>query len=155
MNPRSAKAKGNALEQHVCDELAKKGLDLKAYRSHGSGSGTREKADIWTSLTILGRNAGFECKNHKVPHIKDWWSQTQELEKVGREPILVYKLGGESMGDAKAVVYLDTLLDLIAQTKVRGEIIVEDSQDRKKTSYELKQAKDLISRAIGLLNKNV
>lgn len=113
MKPQSAIQKGKDLENYVCEQLQTKGLDLKAYRSKGSGSGTGEKADIWTSLTVLGRNAGIECKNHAVPHIKDWWEQAQKLEKLGREPILVYKLFGESKGDIKAVVYLNTLLDLI------------------------------------------
>lgn len=153
MNPKSAIAKGKALENHVCELLRAKGLDPKAYRSHGSGNGNTEKADIWTSLTILGRNVGFECKNHAVPHIRDWWEQTQKLEKLGREPVLVYKLTGENMGEAKVVIYLETFLDLIEQTKIRGEIIVDDSVDAKKSTWNLKQAKDYISKAINILKK--
>lgn len=113
MTPKSAIEKGKMLEEYVCEQLREKGLDVKAYRSHGSGNGTTEKADIWTSLTLLGQNAGFECKNHKTIHIKEWWNQTKKLESLGREPILVYRIQGQNMGDTLCTVYLDTLLELI------------------------------------------
>lgn len=113
MSPQSRIQKGKDLENYVCERLQEKGLDEKAVRSHGSGNGNREKSDIWTSLTILGRNAGFECKNQKKASIKDWWEQTQKLEVLGREPVLVYKLGGESLEETKVVIYLDTFLDLL------------------------------------------
>ena len=48
-----------------------------------------------------------------MAQIKRWFVQAQELEKIGREPVLVYKLGGESMGETKAVIYLDTFLELV------------------------------------------
>lgn len=113
MNPKSAIQKGKELENYTADQINLKGLDTNARRSSGSGNGNREKSDIDTNMVILGRNAGIECKNHKTPHIKEWWSQTKKLQDLGREPVLVYKLQGESLGEAKAVIYLDTLLDLI------------------------------------------
>lgn len=113
MSPKSRIQKGKELENYVCERIKEKGLDEKAVRSHGSGNGTREKADIWTSLMILGRNAGIECKNQKKASIKDWWEQTQKLEVLGREPVLVYKLGGESLEESKVVIYLDTFLELL------------------------------------------
>lgn len=154
MKAKSAIQKGKDLENYVCEQLVDKSLDQKAYRSHGSGNGITEKADIWTSLTLLGRNAGIECKNHAVPHIKDWWEQTQKLEKLGREPILVYKLKGEGMGEVKAVVYLDTLLELIKlanSSETRGEIIQDNSQSSQKTIWELKRLKDQINKVIKLI----
>jgi hypothetical protein len=114
-------SKGQALENWLSDQIIEIGLDERAKRSKGSGSGTGEKADIKTSLTICGRNAGIECKNHNVPHIKDWWSQTQKLEKLSREPILIYKLESEEMGEAKAVIYASTLLELIKASKCPTE----------------------------------
>jgi Holliday junction resolvase len=117
MTPRSKIQKGKLLEQHVADQLREKGLDDKAYRAHGSGNGNREKADIWTSMMILGQNAGIECKNQSKINIPDWWRQTQKLEKLGREPVLVFKLPYEPLGGTLAVVYLDTLLDLIKNQK--------------------------------------
>jgi len=153
MKPKSAIQKGKDLENYVCEQLQRKELDLKAYRSKGSGSGTGEKADIWTSLTVLGRNAGIECKNHKVPHIKDWWEQTQKLEKLGREPILVYKLFGESKEETKAVVYLDSLLDLIKLANQVGP--QEDREQHKdyKLSWLLKSGIEILKKIIKELEK--
>jgi hypothetical protein len=113
MKARSAIKKGKALEDYVCEQIRDKGIDPKAYRSHGSGNGTTEKSDIWTSMMILGQNAGIECKNHATLKIPEWWRQTKKLESLSREPVLVFKIGYEDWGDTKCVIYLDTLLELI------------------------------------------
>lgn len=114
---KSQVAKGKILEEYVADQIRTKGIDLKAYRSHGSGNGNTEKADIWTSMMILGQNAGIECKNHANLAIPEWWKQTKKLETLGREPVLVFKIYGEPLPETKAVVYLDTLLELIKNQK--------------------------------------
>jgi len=108
-----AKDKGKLLEQHLADQLIAKGLDLRAKRADGSGNTNREKSDIWTSVMILGQNAGFECKNHKNLAIPEWWEQTKKLQKLGREPILVYKLHYDNLDNSLCTIYLDTLLELI------------------------------------------
>ena len=105
--------KGKILEKYVADQIRAKGLDDHAYPSHGSGNSSSEKGDIWTSLMILGQNAGIECKNHATLHIPEWWRQTQKLEKLNREPVLVFKQYGEGLGDTKCVIYLDTLLEIL------------------------------------------
>ncbi len=110
---KNTKTKGKALENYVSDQIIEKGLDDRSIRDGGSGAGNREKRDINTAMIVLDRTAGIEVKNHKVPHIKDWWRQTQKLEQLGYEPMLVYKLGGEGYGDTKVVMYLDTVLELI------------------------------------------
>ena len=109
--------KGKLLEEHVALQLREKGIDPKAYRAHGSGNGTTEKADIWTSAMILGQNMGIECKNQSVVKIPEWWRQVKKLEGLGREPVLVFKQYGEPLGDSKAVIYLDTLLELMKENK--------------------------------------
>src|SRR3990167_2161149 len=108
MNAKSAIAKGKKLEDYVCEQIRDKGIDVKAYRSHGSGNGNTEKSDIWTSMVILGQNAGIECKNQKNLSIQDWWRQTKKLESLGREPVLVFKVDQEQWGDTKCVIYFDT-----------------------------------------------
>lgn len=119
MKASSAIAKGKLLEDYVAQQIRDKGIDPKAYRAHGSGNGNTEKGDIWTSMMILGQNAGIECKNQKTLSIPDWWRQTKKLEKLSREPVLVFKQFGEPLGETKCVIYLDTLLELIKhQTKV-------------------------------------
>lgn len=108
--------KGKLLEDYVADQIREKGLDPKAYRAHGSGNGNREKGDIWTSLMILGQNAGIEVKNQKTFAIPDWWRQTRKLEKLGREPVLVFKEHMAPLGDTVALIYLDTLLELLKES---------------------------------------
>lgn len=110
---KSQVAKGKKLEKHVADVIREKGLDPKAYPAHGSGNTNREKSDIWTSMQVLGLNAGIECKNQKTMAIPQWWRQTQKLQSLGYEPILVFKLPHDSYDNTLATVYLDTLLELI------------------------------------------
>lgn len=137
-----SKAKGKQLESHITEQIISRGLDDRAKRDGASGASNKEKRDVDTLMMVLGRTAGIEAKNHKVPHIKDWWLQTQKLEQLGYEPILVYKLFGESMVDAKAVIYLSTLLDLIknqSETKTQSGIPSSDKWKVKKTIDDLKQ----------------
>lgn len=117
MKPKSAIAKGKLLEQYVADQIRAKGIDPKAYRSHGSGNGNTEKSDIWTSMMVLGQNAGIECKNHATLAIPEWWRQTKKLMSLGREPILAFKIFGEPMEETKVVIYLDTFLELVKNQK--------------------------------------
>lgn len=146
------KAKGKELENHVADKLVEFQIDTKARRDGASGAGNREKGDIITSAQINGRNLGIECKNHKVPHIKDWWEQTIKLEQLGREPILVYKLYGESMGESKAVVYLDTLLELIKKSQGEIKEIKEIDIDQSKLKFALQGLKYSINKVLKELN---
>jgi hypothetical protein len=111
------KEKGKKLENWVMSEIIKRGLDDRAVRDGASGSSNKEKRDVNTNMTILGRLSGIECKNHKTPHIKDWWEQTQRLEQLEYEPVLIYKLFGESLEESKSVIYTTTLLDLIKNQK--------------------------------------
>lgn len=115
IKPKSAIAKGKILEDWVANEIRDKGLDPKAYRSHGSGNTNSEKGDIWTSMQVLGQNVGIECKNQKTLAIPKWWRQTRKLESLGREPVLVFKQQGESLDETKVVIYLETFLELCKQ----------------------------------------
>lgn len=118
MKPKSSKAKGKLLESYCADQIRLKGLDPKAYPSHGSGSSPTEKSDIWTSMMVLGQNVGIECKNHAVIKIPEWWRQTQKLQSLGREPVLVYKIPQAPFSDTLCTIYFDTLLDLIKNQKI-------------------------------------
>ena len=142
MKTSSAKQKGKDLENYVADRIVDSGIDVRAKRNADSGSGNREKADIITSMQIGNRNVGIECKNHKVPHIKDWWNQTKKLEDLGREPVLVYKLFGEGLGDAKAVIYFDTLLELISGQS--GQVI-ESALEKPELKWKVKRVIDALN----------
>jgi len=133
MKGKSAVAKGKILEKYVADQIREKGIDPKAYPAHGSGNTNREKADIWTSMIILGQNAGIECKNQKVIKITEWWPQTRKLESLGREPVLVFKIHHAPLGDTLATVYLDTLLELIKNQGTSKEEIINEIRDKAKT----------------------
>lgn len=114
---KNTKQKGRALENYVADQIRDKGLDLRARAEISSGAGNREKGDIWTSLMILGQNAGIECKNQVTLHIPEWWKQTKKLESLGREPVLVYKLPYEPLGSTLCTIYFETLLELLVEIK--------------------------------------
>lgn len=133
------KEKGKLLENHVCERLAHHGIDIEAQRDGASGASNRDKRDIQTKADINGRTIGIECKNHARPKMKDWWEQTCKLQTLGYEPVLVYKLFGESMGESKVVIYLDTFLELLAQSK--GEITVSQESDPK-FKWKMKKLKD-------------
>jgi hypothetical protein len=107
------KQKGKQLELYVADRLKEVGLDNRARIDGGSGAGNREKRDISTNVKINCREIGIECKNHKVPHIKDWWKQTEKLDGLGFEPVLIYSLGGERIENCKVVIYFETFLDIL------------------------------------------
>jgi len=65
---------------------------------------------------MLGQNAGIEAKNQATLHIPDWWRQTKKLESLSKEPVLVFKIYGEPLGETKALIYLDTMLELIKES---------------------------------------
>lgn len=141
MNPKSAIAKGKLLENYVAGRIQDMGLDSRAQRSHGSGNTNTEKSDIWTSLMILGKNAGIECKNQSKLNIPDWWRQVQKLESLGREPILVFKMNQEPLEETKCIIYLDTFLQLLTG----GQVIPEmDVKNKWKVQKLVESAKEII-----------
>ena len=160
MKSKSATDKGKLLENYVADQIKAKGLDNKAYRSHGSGSGNREKGDIWTKVAIFGRNLGIECKNQKTLAIPDWWRQTKKLEVLGREPVLAFKIHNESIGEAKVVIYLDTFLDLVKASQGTVEKKELDQPSFQKKYHEndaqgkIQYAIKVLQIAIKLINKS-
>jgi len=120
MSARTPKAriqKGKDLENHVVDRLQMMDLDSRARRSYGSGNSNGIKADIDTSLTILGQAVGFECKHMDKLNVPDAWRQTVKLCSLGYEPVLVIKQTADQYGDTKAVIYLDTFLEMIKKIR--------------------------------------
>lgn len=150
---KQAMQKGKDLENYVADQIIIKGIDPKAVRSHGSGNGNREKSDLWTSMQVLGRQAGIECKHVTNLDIPGFWRQTKKLETLGYEPILVFKQTNDQYDGTRVVIYLDTFLDLVKKANSAGEpevkyIEAEDNRDRK---YRLEQAKRAITEALKYL----
>ena len=113
----NTRQKGQLLEKYICEQIKAKGLDPMPRPSFNSGATNTCKADIWTSMMVLGQNAGIEAKNQKTLCIPEWWKQTKKLESLSMEPILVFKQFLEPLGETKCVIYLDTLLELIKNQK--------------------------------------
>jgi hypothetical protein len=116
MPAKTAKAriqKGKDLENHICEQLKAKGIDLHARRSYGSGNSNGIKADIDTRATLMGLAVGFEAKHMDKLNVPDAWRQTLKLQDIGYEPVLVIKQTADRYENTKAVIYLDTLLEII------------------------------------------
>ena len=143
--PRSRKQKGKDLENYIADQFISKGLDKRARGDGASGAGNREKADIVTSVQIFGRNLGIEAKNWKKASVQSWWKQAQKLEVLGREPVVAYKLFGESLEETKVIIYLDTFLDMIRSclsSKTADKVLNNDSQEIYDIVYQAKIIKE-------------
>lgn len=134
---------GNDLETYVASQLYEKCLDKNPRREFGSGRGTHEKSDIFTSLMILGQNAGIECKHTPRLNLQKAWNQTRKLESLGREPVLVFKHPEESFGNTKCVIYFDTLLELVKAVRIGAGTMVEGAktpQVERELAYQTKSA---------------
>jgi len=112
ITPQSAIQKGKLLENYIGQQIRAKGLDRLAMRMPGSGSG-KWKGDINTKMKILNRQAVIECKNQANVHFQEWWKQCDKQTLGYGEPVLVIKLQNEPLEASKAVIYLDTLLELV------------------------------------------
>lgn len=105
--------KGMELSNYVADRLREVGLDNRARSDGGSGAGNREKRDVATNVLINNRQLGIECKNCSKATVKSWWKQTEKLDSLGFEPVLIYKLSKERIENCKVVIYFETFLDML------------------------------------------
>lgn len=156
---RSARAKGIEWENYIADQIREKGLDPKAIRDGASGAGTREKADINTSVQIFGRNLGIEAKNHEKLNLPDWWRQVEKLETLGREPILIFKLPNRSPRIPLVTIYLDTFLDMLValqgEDNVKSNVVETNNYDKVKHLRNLEYMKQNLSSAINDYKKKI
>jgi len=139
MSKVNTRQKGKELERYVADQIIEKGLDSRAYARGDSGGGNKEKTDVSTSMMVLDQNAGIECKFAKNASVSTWWKQTKNLESLGYEPILAYKLNNEPFSETKVVIYLDTFLELIKASE--GVEVVQEVDDPKKRAIRYKWEK--------------
>ncbi len=150
----NTRQKGKLLENYICDQIKALGIDSHARPSDNSGATNREKADIWTSMMVLGQNAGIEAKNQKNLSIPDWWRQTKKLESLGREPILAFKLFGEPLEETKVVVYLDTFLRLVASQGTEKPLSTAPNGENRKLVYALEKVKHATREYMKLLDEH-
>ena len=135
MNPRAAKAKGNLLEDWVVDRLRKSGLDIRAYRQKGSGSGLN-KGDIWNDLDIH-----FECKNVARMQWVETLRQMTRDNVSGLNEVLVWHLPQTSLESTKVVIPWEYFEELLLAS--RGEK-VENPLDVSNLKYRGNQAREAI-----------
>lgn len=128
--PKARIQKGKDLENHVAERISFYGIDQRARRVPGSGNGVKDKRDVSAIVNILDREAGIECKHHTRLDLQDWWRQTKKLETLNYEPVLVYKQTAERYAEAKAVIYLDTLLELVAKANGIGNVVDVVREDK-------------------------
>lgn len=146
----NTRQKGKELERYIAQQLIDKGIDARAYARGDSGAGNKEKTDVSTNAQILGRNAGIEAKNQANANVKSWWEQTKKLETLDYEPVLVYSLMYERFEDAKAIIYLDTLLELMKAASGVETIKTVQIEDRQ-LLFHVEQARSHIKKAAKLL----
>lgn len=152
--PKSAIEKGKLLENFIVDKLIKSGLDTSASRAIGSGSGNREKRDIQTKVMIGERTLGIEAKNHKVPHIKEWWDQTFKLDKLGYFPALMFKLEREQYEDTKVVININDFIDLLLRASGKEIVKDDDIHIAKEDKWIVKRALTQLKELDKILSKN-
>lgn len=83
MKAKSAKAKGDRLENWVASELRKQGIDAK--RMPGSGSFNHFKSDIYANIPY-----SFECKNQETTKVWEWYEQAKKDAGMNKKPIVVF-----------------------------------------------------------------
>jgi len=146
MKASSAIRKGKELEDYVADQIVALGIDPKARRSNGSGNGNREKADISTSMTVLGQAAGIECKNTVTVAIPEWWRQAKKLESIGREPILAFKLPHDPYEGTLVTIYLDTFLRLVHASNGVQQAPRQPTEDTRELNHAVQHLKEAIAK---------
>jgi len=80
MKSKSAKEKGRRYENKIAGYIRESGLDLRAGREIGSGSGNM-KGDIRANIPFL-----IEVKNQKTIKILNWIDQAKKQAAVGWSP---------------------------------------------------------------------
>lgn len=127
MKPSSAIAKGKELEDYICGRLKAHGLDARARRTPGSGSG-KLKADIDTDI-----GWSIEAKNTKNAALPDWWRQSLMQSNSFNRPSVVWHPPNQPMGESVIVCRLEDFLEVLK----KGREPILANPDRT-TAYTLK-----------------
>ena len=85
MKARSAKAKGNRLEQAIAKAYRYYKIDETAKRMPTSGAMAHFKSDIFKQFDYQWRD---ECKNQERVQFWSWWEQASNQASVGEHPVL-------------------------------------------------------------------
>jgi hypothetical protein len=133
MLSKSAHAKGKLLENYIVDRLRASGLDVRARRTYGSGSGL-EKGDISNGL-----NLSIECKNQKKFKLDFWKQCVRDADINSGSPVLVYHLPDTPIETSFAMVEWDYFEKLLVKSKEPPKI-TEPTRNAKWKGERLRQA---------------
>ena len=110
MKPVTAIQKGKQLEDFITDELRESGLDRRAHRQKGSGSGLN-KGDSWNALGLC-----IECKNQR--NFSPKWYQQAEKESMGtQEPVVIWHPPQKPLEASMVFVSWDYFKRLLLKSK--------------------------------------
>src|SRR3990167_1215835 len=134
----SAKNKGRILENFVTQLIRDKGLDNRASRNPGSGSG-KQKGDIFNALGWT-----LECKNtRKCPGKAEFTQVAREAMGYTKEAI-IWHSPQTSLDESHAIINIHDFFDLIKQSKEPKTI----NEPTKSLGYKLANAKRAIQELI-------
>lgn len=136
MKPISNIQKGKFLENWIVERLRMSGLDKRAYRQKGSGSGLN-KGDIWNDLGVC-----FEAKNQKQFHAA-WFKQAKEESMGTQEPVVVWKPPLEPPDNSLVVLNWYFFEELL---KHRKEPALKEPD--KEMSFQLRRLKETINQIL-------
>jgi len=110
MNPKSNIAKGKILENWIVDRLRLSGLDTRAYRQKGSGSGLN-KGDVWNDLNLC-----IEAKNQK--NFSQEWAKQAKRESMGTQtPVVVWHPPQVPLEDSVVIIQWCYFEELLLKSK--------------------------------------
>ncbi len=135
--PRGKIQKGKELENWVVDRLRLSGLDRRAYRQKGSGSGLN-KGDVWNDLNLC-----LECKNQK--NFSPNWFQQAEKESLGyQEPVVVWHPAQKPLEASMVFITWDYYEKLLLRSKEPPKI----NEPGKELKWHLINLKNSINQVI-------
>lgn len=136
MKTQSAKAKGRELENFVVQKLRQRGLDSRATRNPGSGSG-KQKGDIWNSLGLC-----IECKNTKKAPGKEEFEQVRREAMGYQTEVIIWHPPKMPMEESKVILNINDFLDLIEKSREKPNTETPDKQFK----WDLIQLRNSIKR---------
>lgn len=115
MKPQTKIQKGKELEDFIAAELRTSGLDKRAYRQKGSGSGLN-KGDSWNALGLC-----IECKNQQNFSVK-WYEQAEKESMGTQEPVVVWHKPWTPLEASFVFITWDYFKKLLTKSKEYGNI---------------------------------
>ena len=138
MKPISAIKKGRELEDFIAERLRLTGLDPRAYRQKGSGSGIW-KGDSWNALDLH-----IEAKNWAKPAILKWLKQARKDNVSGFPEVIVWHPPGTSLDKSLVIIEWGHFEELLLGNKEQPVELMDKGKVKYKARRAVEAVKDLI-----------